>query len=92
MSFKVGADWDKLAGLMDIPFPQREEIRFNYSAYPSLASKAEHVFVHYNTSKSFSRHALKKIFKELRRHDLEIELIAAGNQVIYLDSPRANGV
>ena len=86
LSVKVGADWDKLAGLLNIPFPQSEEIRLNNSKYPSLALKAEHVFVHFNKSKDFSRYTLKTFFKELGRHDLEIELISMGNQVSHLDT------
>ncbi|XP_028404382.1 uncharacterized protein LOC114527015 [Dendronephthya gigantea] len=43
MSRMVAMDWDSLAGLLDIPYEEREEIRTNYMKYPDSPSKAEKV-------------------------------------------------
>ena len=85
MSNEVGADWDKLAGLMNIPYGKRQEIRSNSSKYPTFSLKAEQIFVHFNQSRFFSRHDLKRIFKELGRHDLEIAMIPVKTQVFHID-------
>jgi hypothetical protein len=71
MSCRVGLDWDSLAGLMDIPYSDQEEIRVNY---PSFSLKAKKVFDLFNDSTFFDRHILVNYFKELGRHDLEKEM------------------
>ena len=92
ISDKIGPDWDKLAGLMDIPYSQREEIRLNSSKYPSYYMKAEQVFVYCNKRKGLTRRDLKKHFKELDRYDLENEMILVENQVFCIDNFQANSV
>ena len=83
MSPKVGLDWDSLAGLMDIPYAEREEIRVNYGKYPRFSSKAKRVFELFNNSKCFDRHALVKYFEELRRHDLKNEMLPVEDEVFH---------
>ncbi|CAB4022729.1 ---NA--- [Paramuricea clavata] len=80
MSRKVELDWDNLAGLMDIPYSDREEIRVDYLNYPGIRSKAKKVFELVNDSTFFNRHILVKYFKELGRHDLEKEMIPVEDQ------------
>ncbi|CAB3978740.1 ---NA--- [Paramuricea clavata] len=80
MSRKVGLDWDSLAGLMNIPYSEREEIRVDYGNYLSISSKAEKVFELFNDSTFFDRHILVKYFKELGRHDLEKEMLPVEDQ------------
>jgi hypothetical protein len=83
MSDLVGVDWDSLAGLMDVPYPKREQIRVNNAKYPSLFLKARQIFTHINDSKNFDRYILKKCFKELERHDLENEMLPVKNEVFH---------
>ncbi|XP_028392214.1 uncharacterized protein LOC114516826 [Dendronephthya gigantea] len=71
ISKKVGLDWDCLAGLLDIPYYEREEIRFHYTKF---SSKAEQVLQRFNASKSFDRNTLEKCFHELNRGDLSKDL------------------
>ena len=66
MSRNVGTDWDNLAALMDIPYPEREEIRVNYGKYPSFSSKAEQVLKLFNNSDCFDRNTLVMYLEELR--------------------------
>ena len=80
---KVGIDWDSLAGLMDIPYAEREEIKANYAKYPSFSSKAKRVLELFNDSKRFGRHILAKYFEELRRHDLKNEMIPMEDEVFH---------
>ena len=75
MSREVGPDWDSLAGLMDIPYSDREEIRVDCLNYPGIRPKAKKIFELFNDSTFFNRHILVKCFKELRRHDLEKEML-----------------
>ncbi len=83
ISPKVAIDWDSLAGLMDIPYSEREEIRVNYGNYPSFSSKAKRIFKLFNESKCFDRHNLVKYFEELRRHDLKNEMIPVEDEVFH---------
>jgi hypothetical protein len=83
MSRDIGADWDSLAGLMDIPYFDREEIRVDNLNYLSIRSKAKKVFELFNDSTLFNRHILVKYFKELGRHDLENKLLPMEDQVFY---------
>ena len=83
VSPKVGIDWDRLAGLMDIPYAEREEIRVNYGKYPSCSSKAKRVFELFNDDKRFDRHILGEHFEELQRHDLKNEMIPVEDEVFH---------
>ena len=76
-------DWDSLAGLMDIPYAEREEIRVNCGKYPSGSSKAKRVFELFNDNKYFDRHILAKYFEELRRNDLKNGMLRAKDEVIH---------
>jgi hypothetical protein len=71
----VGLDWDSLAGLMNIPYSEREQIRVDYGNYLSFSSKAKKIFELFNESTFFDRHILIIYFKELGRHDLEKEML-----------------
>ena len=75
MSCMVGLDWDSLAGLMNIPYSEREQIRVDYGNYLSFSSKAKKIFELFNESTFFDRHILIIYFKELGRHDLEKEML-----------------
>ncbi|XP_028404411.1 uncharacterized protein LOC114527036 isoform X2 [Dendronephthya gigantea] len=70
VSRMVAMDWDSFAGLMDIPYEEREEIRTNYAKYPDSPSKAEEVLNHFNGSDCFGRDIFGKCADELGRHDL----------------------
>ncbi|XP_028404415.1 uncharacterized protein LOC114527038 isoform X2 [Dendronephthya gigantea] len=70
VSRMVAIDWDSLAGLLDIPYEKREEIRTNFTKYPDSPSKAEEVLEHFNGSDCFGRDILEKCADELGRHDL----------------------
>ncbi len=83
ISPKVGLEWDGIAGLMDIPYAEREKIRVNCGKYPSFSSKAKRVFELVNDSKCFDRHNLVKYFEELRRHDLINEMITVTDEVFH---------
>ena len=83
ISQEVGIDWESLAGLMHIPYSEREEIRVNYVKYPSFLSKAKRVFELFNDSKCFNRHNLVKYFKELGRDDLKKKMIPVEDEVFH---------
>ncbi len=83
ISPKVGLDWDGIAGLMDIPYAEREEIRVNCGEYPKFSSKAKRVFELVNDSKCFDRHKLVKYFEELRRYDLINEMLTVTDEVFH---------
>ena len=70
----IGAEWNRLAALMNIPYYEQEKIRFNHTLYPTLSSKAKKVLVLFNASEFFSRTDLKKHFKELGRYDVELQM------------------
>ena len=74
MSRAVAKDWDSLAGLMDIPYPEQEAIRFS-DKYPDCWSKAQAVFALFNASEFFDRRLLQKYFGELGRNDLKREML-----------------
>ncbi len=84
ISRKIGVDWDSLAGLMDIPYSEREKIRANQQRYPSFSSKAEQTFVLINESESFDRHNLGKCVEEFGRYDLKKEIIPVENEVFNI--------
>ena len=63
----MGVDWDSLAGLMDIPYEEREEIRTKYS---DCSSKTRAILSIFNESKGFCRNLLKKYLVEIRRDDV----------------------
>ena len=75
MSRAVAKDWDSLAGLMDIPYPEQEEIRFSDMKYPDCWSKAQAVFALFSASDFFDRRLLQKYFGELGRNDLKREML-----------------
>ncbi len=83
ISRNVGIDWDSLAGLMDIPYAEREKIRLNKRKYPSFSSKAKRVFQLFNKSECFGRHNLVEYFEELRRHDLKNEMRPIVDEVFH---------
>ena len=83
MSREVGIDWDNLAALMDIPYPEREEIRVNYAKYPSFSSKAEQVLKLYNQSECFRRDTLLKYLEELKRYDVKKKMLPMDDQVLH---------
>ena len=75
MSSAVAIDWDSLAGLMDIPYPEQEAIRFNDVKYPDYWSRAKEIFALFNASEFFDRRLLQKYFGELGRNDLKTEML-----------------
>ena len=77
----VAMDWDSLAGLLDIPYEKREEIRTNYVKYPDSTSKAEEVLKDFNCSDDFGRDVFGKCVDELGRHDLIKKLHPMENEV-----------
>ena len=77
----VGVDWDGLAGLLDIPYSEREEIRVNDRKYPDSYSKAGQILELFNGRRDFSRHVLEKCAEELERQDLKDKLHPVENEV-----------
>ena len=75
MSKVIGVEWNGLAGLMDIPYSEREEIRKNQAKYPDSYSKAEKIFLLFSDSKDFCRGALEKWVEELNLHDVKNEML-----------------
>ena len=84
MSRRIGFDWDSLAGLLDIPYSEREEIRVNLQKFPGSFSKAEQILELFNDSKFFDRYYLQKCLEELGRHDLKNEMLPVENEVFNL--------
>ena len=82
MSRVVGPDWDRLAGLMDIPYCDREEILKNNTKYPDSPSKAKKIFAHFNNDPKFCRHVLQKYLDEMDRSDVYSEVLDVQNEVI----------
>ena len=78
----IGSDWDSLAGLLNIPFGEREEVRLNYAKYPDFPSKAEKVLYRFNNSDRFGRDILEKCLDEMRRGDLRRELLPLQRKVL----------
>ena len=68
-------EWNGLAGLMNIPYSEREEIRKKQAKYPDSFSKAEKSFLFFNDSKDFCRGALEKWVEELNLHDVKNEML-----------------
>jgi hypothetical protein len=77
----VGVDWDSLAGLLDIPYPEREEIRINDRKYPDSYAKAGQILELFNGRRDFSRRILEKCAEELELQDLKDELHPVENEV-----------
>ena len=80
LSRLIGTDWDELAGLMDVPYSMRDEIRVNDLKYPDSSLKAEQVFVHFNSCEHFCRHHLENYLKELGRGDLKNTMLPMENE------------
>ena len=80
MSPDLGIDWDSLAGLMDIPYVQREAIRFD-DKHPTFVSKAKEIFGRFNDSELFDRRILQRHFTELKRLDLKDIMLPMENEV-----------
>ena len=80
ISHDLGIDWDGLAGLVNIPHSEQQEIRFTY---PSLSLKAKRVVELYNTSKHFDRRILVRYFEEIGRHDLVKKMLPMKDEVIH---------
>ena len=80
MSCEVGIYWDNLAALMDIPYREREEIRFNV-LYRRFSSKAEQVFELFNDSECFDRNTLVKCLKELKLNNVIKKMIPMDDEV-----------
>ena len=79
MSRVVGVDWDSLAGLMDIPYSDREEIRVNNN-YTDEFAKAEKIFALFNGSQNFDRHSLEKFVHELGRSHVISKMLPVQNE------------
>ena len=88
MSRVVGVDWDSLAGLMDIPYSDREEIRVNSMKYPDSYSKAGQIFALFNGSQNFDRHILERYVHELGRLDVISEMLPVENENDEHDIPQ----
>ncbi|XP_028392646.1 ankyrin-1-like [Dendronephthya gigantea] len=78
ISCRLGLEWDSLAGLLDIPYYERENIRFNYLDF---FSKAEKVLLIFINSQFFDRHILEKCFNELKRQDLIDIMLPMENEI-----------
>ena len=81
MSRVVGVDWDSLAGLMDVPYAVREEIRLDYRNYPDASSKAQKIFTYFNDGPNFCREILQKSIEELDLHRVKVEMLDVSKEV-----------
>lgn len=77
----VATDWDRFAGLLDILYEVREDIRTNYAMHPNASSKAEGILKHFNGSDCFGRDVFEKCADELGRPDLINTLLPMENKV-----------
>ena len=77
----IGGDWDSLAGLLDIPYSEREEIRLNDKEYPGFPSKAQKILELINCCEYIGRDDLVKCVEELRRQDLKNEIVSPKEKV-----------
>ena len=84
MSLIIGVDWDSLAGLLDIPYSEREQIRLNHAKYPDIPSKAQKILELVNCRECIARHDLVKCAEELRRQDLKNEIVPTKEEVFKL--------
>ena len=84
MSVIIGVDWDSLAGLLDIPYSEREQIRLNHAKYPDIPSKAQKILELVNRRECIGRHDLVKCAEELRRQDLKNEIVSPKEKVYNL--------
>ena len=82
VSSMVAMDWDSLAGLLDIPYEKREEMKTNHVKFPDSTSKAEEVLQHFNESNRFDRDDFRKCVDELGRHDVMKKLHPMENEVL----------
>ena len=85
MSRVVGVDWDSLAGLMDVPYAVREEIRLDNRNYPDASSKAEKIFTYFNDSPYFCRYVLQRSIEELDLHCVKAEMLDVKNKVFLMN-------
>ena len=83
ISTLVGEEWDRVAGLMDIPYSEREEIKMNHANDQDSFSKAEKIFSLFNDREDFCRNALKKCFEELNLHDVKSEIRPVGKVFVF---------
>ncbi len=81
MSHMVGVDWASLAGLLNIPYSQQEEIRANHKKYPDSYSKAQQILALFNGSREFDRDILERYFDEMGRADVKDKMHPVQNKV-----------
>ena len=81
LSRKLGVNWDELAGLMDMPYSKRDEIRLDHPQYPGTFLKAQQVFVHFNSCDHSCRHHLKKCLERFEQVDLKNTMLPVQNEV-----------
>ena len=86
ISTLVGEDWDRVAGLMDIPYSEREEIKMNHAIDQDSFSKAEKIFSLFNDREDFCRNALGKCFEELNLHDVKSEIRPVAKVFLCFDT------
>ena len=84
ISSAVGVNWDRVAGLINIPYSKREEVRMNHANYPNSFCKAEKIFSLFNGREDFCRNALEKSFEELNLHDVKSEIRPVGKVFRHL--------
>ena len=80
MSREVGIYWDNLAALMDMPYPDHEEIRYNSVKYSTYSSKARQVLEFFNDSECFDRNTLVKYLKELKLNNVKKKMLAMDDE------------
>ena len=88
ISTLVGEEWDRVAGLMDIPYSEREEIKMNHANDQDSFSKAEKIFSLFNDREDFCRNALGKCFEELNLHDVKSEIRPVGKVFLFFDTDK----
>ena len=81
MSRVVGVDWDSLAGLMDVPYAVREEIRLDHINYPDASSKAQKILTYFNDGPYFCREILQKSIEELDLHCVKAVMLGVSDKV-----------
>ena len=69
LSRRIVVEWDNLAGLMDIPRAERDDIRYSL-IYNDGRSRAEKILDIFNNKEDFSREKLARCLDEIQQLDL----------------------
>jgi phosphoribosyl 1,2-cyclic phosphodiesterase len=84
LSRRIPVEWDHLAGLMDIPRAQRDNIRRSDKIYTDHRSRAEKILAIFNNREDFSRKRLARCLEEIQQLDLVKPIITGKWRMGYV--------